>query len=721
MLDLKMFASFVTKLVIGASAVLFPLAAAAGELQPTEKFATIAELFAEEFPGEHLSRAKLDDRIAATAWTNYLASLDYDRVYFLASDIEQFRQEQTLLDDQLQDGGLDFAYRVFEVYKQRVKDRYEYTEKLLDKGFNLEEDEYYRWRRKKASWPKGRKAWNELWRKKIKNDYVQNIVKRRDTGEEEEEEKDAEDGDAPGNGGENGDIEPLTPEESILKRYRQLATVLQDYDAEWVLERYLTAFAHAYDPHSGYMSPTSVDDFNIQMKLSLVGIGALLKSTEGTAEVIRVIPGGPADKDGRLQPGDRIIAVAQGDKEPKDIRHLPLNKAVQLIRGEKGTRVVLTIVPASDPTESTTKKIDLIRDEVELEEQAAKSSLETITHDDTTFKLGVIKLPSFYADLQASIKDKKDYRSSSRDVRRILGELKSRDVDGVLLDLRNNGGGYLPESVYMTGLFIRTGPVVQIRKGWQRNWLGDRNKDVSYKGPLVVLVNRLSASATEILAGALQDYGRAIIVGDSKTHGKGSVQAIVDLRKPEKHGKIKVTTSLFYRISGASTQLKGIRPDIVLPSPSDYMKIGEDHLPNAIEWSRTRPASYSPLADLSQTAVALQRASRRRRASNPGFETYTNLLAKTEKMYDTGKLPLQIKQRKKLAATETRISELQKELSSWEQEEPDTEKDVVLAESLRILADLVQIQGENPYPSLSKKSKDEELGEAISRWFDWFL
>ncbi len=707
------------------AAVLLGSTARADSLRPKEDFSTIARVFAAKFPREHLSRARLNDTIAATAWTNYLASMDFDRVYFLDSDIEDFRKRQKLLDDQIKAGKVDFAYEVFKIYKERVQDRFEYVKQLLEKGFDLEKDEEYRWRRKDAPWPQDRKEWDEIWRKKIKNDYVQSLA-RRELAELEKGKKDSEkpEPETKGEKEENGDsLKPLAPAEEIIKQYKQLNTVLQDYDAEWVLERYLTAFAHAYDPHSGYLSPSSVEDFNIEMKLSLVGIGALLKSAEGTAEIVRVIPGGPADKDGRLQPGDRIIAVAQGDEEPTDIRHLPLNKTVRLIRGEKGTRVILTVIPASDPTASTSKKIDIIRDTVELEEQAAKYHIEEITHEETSFRLGVVRLPNFYADVEASMQNKKDYRSSSRDVRKILDQLREENVDGLLLDLRNNGGGYLPEAVNMTGLFIKTGPVVQIRKGWRKSWLGDQDPSASYSGPMVVLVNRLSASATEILAGALQDYGRAIIVGDSKTHGKGSVQAIADLDENENHGKIKVTTSLFYRISGASTQLKGITPDIILPSPSDYMKIGEDHLQNAIEWTRTHPAHYEPLADLSQTTTQLRRKSRQRRNSNPGFEKYTGLLQKIEKMYDSGKVPLQLEKRIKLATTEHKVSELQEELSEWEREEPDTKNDVVLAESLKILADLSQMQGKQPYPYLASNpgNNTKDISETLSEWLDMFF
>ncbi len=727
----RSFNSFSSGVLCCIAAVLISTMATADSLKPEEDFSTISTVFAKTFPSKHLSRTRLNDAIAATAWTNYLASMDFDRVYFLASDIENFRKQQQLLDNQLKAGQVDFAYEVFEVYKERVQNRFEYVKQLLEKGFDLEKDEEYRWRRKKEPWPRDKEEWNAIWRKKIKNDYVQNAVRKklaeqekaREVVEEKKEKNNKkENSDATENDADN-ELKPLTPEDEIIKQYKQLNTVLQDYDAEWVLERYLTSFAHAYDPHSGYLSPSSVEDFNIEMKLSLVGIGALLKSTEGTAEVVRIIPGGPADKDGRLQPGDRIIAVAQGDKEPSDVRHLPLNKTVRLIRGEKNTKVVLTVIPASDPTASTTKKIDIIRDTVELEEQAAKHSVEEITHEEKSFRLGVVRLPNFYADVEASMQNKKDYRSSSRDVRNILDQIKNDNVDGILLDLRNNGGGYLPEAVHMTGLFIKTGPVVQIRKGWRKNWLGDQDPSVSYAGPMVVLVNRLSASATEILAGALQDYGRAIIIGDSKTHGKGSVQAITDLDEDENHGKIKVTTSLFYRISGASTQLKGITPDIILPSPSDYMKIGEDHLQNAIEWTRTHPAQYVPLADLSQATVQLRKESRQRRDSNPGFEKYIELLQRIEKMYDSGKVPLQLEKRMKLAATERKVSQLQEELSAWEREEPDTNRDVVLAESLKILADLSQIQGKQPYPSLTDNTgeKTKDIAETVSEWLDWFF
>ena len=338
------------------------------------------------------------------------------------------------------------------------------------------------------------------------------------------------------------------------------------------------------------------------MKLSLVGIGAVLQAEDGAAKVIRLIAGGPASQDKREQAlcaGDKIIAVGQGDQEPVDMLHWPLTKMVQKIRGKKGSKVVLVVIPASDPSGSTVKMVDLIRDEVKLEEQAVKWTLHTTTTaDKKEHRLAVIDVPAFYANLRAKKTDP-DYRSSADDVEKALEEIATNNIDGVILDLRNNGGGSLIDSVRMTGLFIPEGPAVQIKESSSRGRiLTDDDDRTVYKGPLVVMMNRLSASASEIVAAALKDYGRAVLVGDSRTHGKGTVQTVVNVGRQPIFGAIKLTTAVFYRISGDSTQLRGVIPDIYIPSPLDHMELGEDSLKYPVEWNRIRGCNYREYDDL---------------------------------------------------------------------------------------------------------------------------
>ncbi len=716
---------------------------------PEAHYERIAKLVARDLPKQHLTSQTLDDQIAHKALERYLALLDYDKVFFTIDDVTGFQGTASLLDDELKQGDLTFAYDLFETFKQRVRTRVDYVNTLLDQGFDFDLDEEYRWRRKDAPWSTDTAELNELWRQRIKNDYLRILVDRELTQEAattnilatalegattnipaptlagttntpptaaEEDSADT-------------DLElDKSPEEIIRERYKQYLMTLEDSDAEWVLQKYLTAFSMAYDPHCEYMSPTSREDFNIEMKLSLVGIGAMLRPEDGAAKIVRILPGGPASRDKReirLRPNDKIVAVAQGDEDPVNILHWPLNKAVKLIRGEKGTTVRLTVIPASDKGGTTTRIVDLVRDEVKLEENAAKSSIHEIELEGRPpLKMGTIKLPSFYADMRRSRRDP-EARSATRDVARLLREFKEADVDGVVLDLRNNGGGSLHEAVLMTGLFIRTGYTVQVRERRGISALPDNDPTIAYSGPLVVMVNRLSASASEILAGALQDYGRAIVVGDSKTHGKGSVQTILSLGRDPAMGSLKITNGLFYRISGGSTQLLGVRPDVIIPSALEYMELGEDTLPNALPWTQIPSVLYSPYSDLAALLPEIQQRSLERRDGSERFQAYMGLLARVEALNKQETLPLNYAQRKDKARSERELTRIQNELLDQEtssdedatptepattpaedpsddasevasDEEADKKPDLVLLEGLNILADLVELSPASP-------------------------
>jgi carboxyl-terminal processing protease len=683
--------------------VAMPACAASKPMEPGAQAAEVAKGFGKAMPQLHLSHQPLDEGIATNALALYLAMLDYDRTFFLASDVEAFMREAPLQVDRLRQGDVSLAFRIFERFKERVRNRVEYADLLIGQGFDCTTEETFAWKRKEAPWPADEAAGNELWRKKVKNEYVARLVAKALAESEKTNSVTRTDAAATStNGASLGRASEadalLSPEVFFRKRYKQFLMVLEDSDAEFVLQRYFTAFAQAYDPHSEYLTPSSSDDFEIGMKLSLGGIGALLQSEDGAAKIEKIIPGGPAARDGRLKPGDKIISVAQDKGESVDILHWPLYKAVGLIRGKKGSKVTLTVIPASDITGARTSKITLVRDDVKLEDQEAKGETLAVVGDDgKTNQVGVIRLPVFYADMKNRTGSGREFKSSTRDVERLITDMKARGVDGLILDLRNNGGGSLAEAVEMTGLFFTSGPVVQVRESRGVQVLQDPDPEVLYSGPLVVLVNRRSASASEILAAALQDYGRAVIVGDSKTHGKGTVQSWQPLDdRNSALGSIKVTTHSFYRVAGGSTQLKGVVPDIRIPSVLDVLDVGEEFLPHAIPWTVISMARYHPVQDLAKRLPGLKVASEARRAKDPRFMAQRDVIERIKAHQMTAGISLNLKDRITLAREEKVLDKVQDEaLGEGESESEATplgllEKDLVLKESSRILADMLR-------------------------------
>jgi carboxyl-terminal processing protease len=658
----------------------------------------IAERVSARLPRVHLNRIPFDDHIATNALMTFVDSLDFDRTFFLASDIDEFRHEAVLLDDQVLEGDVTYAQTIFDRFKERVTNRVAFANALLDEGFDVEKEETYQWKRDKADRAASREEWDDLWRKKVKNEYISRLAaKDTDVGEEETRVDEG----APTATNTVDDVTTdevlLSPEEFVRERYKQFELLIRnDYDAETVLERYLSAFSQSYDPHSSYLSPRGIEDFDISMKLSLVGIGARLQSEDGMAKISSLIKGGPAETDGRLHPGDKIVAVAQGDDPPVSILHWPLSKAVRLIRGEKGTRVVLSVIPVEDATGTRTVQIDLIRDKVKLEAQAAKGDIREIPSSCGLLRrIGVLTLPEFYADFEAARKGDKEARRASIDIKRILDDFSTNRVDGIILDLRNNGGGSLTEAIDISGFFIPFGPVVQVRENRGVSVLSDEDPSTAYSGPLIVLVNRLSASASEIVAAALQDYDRAVIVGDSKTHGKGTVQTVYPLsRLTDNLGSLKVTTASFYRIEGGSTQLKGVEPDIVLPSLYDALEIGEESLPHALPWSQVRETWFRPwMYPVKPLIPDLQVRSAERMEDNPEFEEFLARRDRLRKRMEEEEVSLNLA---------TRVSEIQAEQDlgalrdlPTTDEETDEDKDrpdPILNETLRILVDLIDLQ-----------------------------
>lgn len=663
-------------------------------------FGDVAQRVARRIPNEHFLRLPLDNKVSSATWTNYLNSLDYERLYFTQSDIAEFRNHELLLDEALEDGDLSWAFATYERFRLRVAERVAWIDALLQQPFDLTVPETYHWHRKDAPWPVDAAEQDELWRKKVKNEYLRHHVRQLMASEE-----------PPVyitrtnflgyvlNMPLVQSAPPTAPETQVSKDFHKVQDQVLNNDAEWVMRSFLSAFTHAYDPHSDYLSLSDVEEFEIEMSLSLFGIGALLSSEDGAAEIVRLIPGGPADRDTRdvrLKPGDRIIAVAQEGGTPVDILHMPIKKVVRHIRGEKGTRVVLTVIPESDPSRSTTKTVDLVRDEVKLEDQAASWKLfESAATNETSRRIAVLTLPGFYQDM-GEHEWNEEYRSSTRDVARLLGEMATQSVDGLILDLRDNGGGALEEAVNMTGLFIPTGPVVQVRQGrFMGRSFKDSNPAVAYAGPMIVLVSRLSASASEILAGALQDYGRALIVGDSKTHGKGSVQMIQPVSRDRRAGQVKVTNAAYYRISGRSVQFVGVGADILVPSAFDMMELGEEFLPHSLRCDPVAPDKFRPLEDLSDEAAVLRDLSLVRRASDGDWLAHDKVLQRVRAVQTQRELPLELTARRELAEMEKNVDEMTGRNETLWTVANDTNApphDWVLKETLSIMNDFVALR-----------------------------
>jgi len=535
----------------------------------------------------HFKRTPLNDDISAMFLRKYMESLDYSRMVFLQTDYEEFEAKYgTLLDNLTKRGDVSPAFEIHKRYFNRLKTAHGWLDEIIWGEFDFTLDESFTPNRTKADWPATETEARDLWRKRIKYEVLGTRLGKRRGVEAMK---------AKANNGEivkKSDGTPVKPydikaeKKKIVRRYERFLRVRTEMDSGDVLQVYLTALSNGYDPHSDYFSPLEAENFEINnIKLSLTGIGARLQWDDGYTKLVELVPGGPAIRSKKLKPGDRIIAVAQGEEgAPVDVVEMELDKVVDKIRGEKGSLVRLTIIPADAADDSETKEVRLIRDKIKLTDSLAKGQVIDYPEEDGLRpRLGVINLPQFYKDC-------------ARDVASILERFEQEKVTGVVLDLRRNGGGLLPEAVKVAGLFIEQGPMVQVIDSRRRKQvLQDNDTKIGYDGPLIVLVGKLSASASEIVAAALQDYGRALTVGSLSTHGKGTVQTIMPLnnwvRLPDS-GKLKLTVSKFYRVVGSTTQKQGVTPDIILPTPYDYMDIGEATLPNCLEADHTQKLDF---------------------------------------------------------------------------------------------------------------------------------
>ena len=705
-----------------------------GDLKPQPYYGKVAQEVLVRLERKHVLKRPFDDEMSRRAWTNLVSSYDYSRMVFLKSDIDRFAAMETKIDDALRAGDVSFVYDMHRVFLGRVAERVGYVTNLLNTAdFDFSVDEDYMWRRKDAEWPTTREEQDEIWRKRIKNEML-SIVLNRELDKEEADKEDAKkkkekmDGATDKDGEKKEDAkdkdkdkdddfkEPeLTPKDNLLKRYRQYVQVLTEPDEETVFQRYMSAVCQAYDPHSDYMTPTRKEDFDMDMSLSLCGVGAVLSMDDGALKIVEVMKGGPIDRDKRIKRGDKIVGVAQGDGPMEDVLYKPMRKSIKKIRGPKGSKVVLEIIPRSDPSGATRKRIAIIRDEIKLEEQAATGRVEKVVCDGVTNKFGYVKLPGFYRTFDKH-PDDPSFRSCSFDVAKFVSHFNAIDSQGMILDLRGNGGGALPEAVFLAQLFLWPSyrgnpiPVVLIRdhKGLQALPVFRDQPCFAYRKPLIVLTDRASASASEIVAGVLKDTGRAIVVGDRCTHGKGTVQEVINKLGPEKYGSVKVTTSRFYRINGSSTQVKGVDADINLPSFLEELDIGEDKLPNALPWTRVGGAPHPRVWNLNGYVGALKALSDARLKDNPKYAAHLKLVklfhdnaeAKTVSLERTKRLAKMREEREMRKAEDDAEFDDDEFADTPAPKGKDDRKkdDVVLTEALNILADLVKLTGGNDAP-----------------------
>lgn len=667
------------------SALAVPSTVDPVELYPSTAQARATKLvhyFIDKF---HYRDVRLDDELSNSIFERYLENLDGNRSYLLASDIEEFSRYRTALDEAILEPNLRVAFEVFIRVRERVEERVEFALELLDRGFDFTLDEDVILDRSESSWARDRAALDEIWRKRVKNDWLTLSL----SGKEED------------------DIV-----ETLTERYRRIETRISQLDREDVFQTFINAYVGAIEPHTSYLARRASDNFKINMSLSLEGIGAALQTENEHTIVRRVIPGAPADLSNLLFVGDRITGVAQDDGEMVDVVGWRLADVVDLIRGPKGSVVRLEILPADEPLGGSRRDIRLVRDKVKLEGRAASKTIYEIPTRESTHRIAVIRIPTFYSNLEARARGEEDFRSTTRDVRRILRELRDERVNGVVVDLLGNSGGSLPEAIELTGLFIARGPIVQVRDSLGRVSVSrDPDPDIVYSGPLAVLVDRYSASASEIFAGAIQDYERGVLIGEP-TYGKGTVQRVENLGNSPDLGKLKYTIAKFFRISGDSTQLRGVTPDIVYPTAMDSDSYGERSFENALSWESVKPANYDVSGLDALHVPALRELHRERIRGDVGFEYLRSEAEAAIRMQDQKQFSLKRAERRQTreeldserlgrlnmyrrSVGEQPLSSLEELSSERQTAEPSEISDahrVKQHEAANILSDLIRLQ-----------------------------
>jgi len=660
-----------------------PVAVAAGlttELGPSDRHRTIARRVYDNMERAHYARAPLDDRMSAQIFDLYLEALDGARSYLRASDIAEFERLRLKLDDSIKTGALDPAFAMFARFRERNRERMTYAIGLLDKEPDFSLNESFDFDRERAPWPSSEAEVDELWRLRVKNDALSLEL----TGKPWAETADL-----------------------LRKRYERVVKRIDQISADDVFETFMNAYARAYDPHSSYFSPRNSEEYRIAMSLSYEGIGASLQLVDDYVTVLSILPGGPAAQSDTLSANDRITAVGQGrDGALTDVIGWRLDDVVQLIRGPVNTVVRLQVLPAGAAPGGSERVIEFTRNKVTLEAQAARKEVRKIKRDGQEVNIGVVTVPSFYQDYNARAAGDRNYRSTTRDVRKLIEELRGEKIQGLVIDLRGNGGGSLPEATGLTGLFIKGGPVVQLREtDGSVEVLDDPEPDVAYSGPLAVLVDRFSASASEIFAAAIQDYGRGVVIGQ-QTYGKGTVQNLIPLDRfalgprPE-FGQLTVTIGKFYRVTGDSTQNRGVTPDILLPSLISTDEVGESTRTSALPWDRIPGLQFSGTEHLSPAVALLSRSHEQRSGIDPDFRSLLGDVAAVDQLRQQKTVSLNLNVRKaerekldreRLARENARrAARGLKPLGNIEELDSGESVDVILGEASEIVADMASL------------------------------
>ncbi|GAA3952323.1 carboxy terminal-processing peptidase [Allohahella marinimesophila] len=656
-------------------------------LSPSVAQEKVSRDIARQLQYSHYRTLRIDREVSSKVFDNYLSYLDGQKLYFLESDIKEFEVYRHRLDGALKTGQLDPAFRIYNRLQERLYDRITFALKLLENSsdkLDFEKDETILVDRADEAWPSSEEAMNEIWRKRVKN----SILSLELTGKKDDEIR-----------------------KTLTKRYESQLRRASQTRSEDVFQGYMNAFTGVYDPHTQYFSPRVSENFNINMSLSLEGIGAVLQTDDEYTKVVRLVPAGPADKAGQLKPADKVVAVGQDDDgELVDVVGWRLEEVVDLIRGPKQSIVRLKVIPANAASDDETRVLKIVRDRVALEDQSASKEVLDIERDGKDYKVGVIEIPTFYADFKGAQLGDPDYKHTTADVRKLLKELEQSDIDGLVIDLRNNGGGALQEAITLTGLFIPQGPTVQVRTSDDRIAVhNDPDKNVVYGGPLVVLVNRMSASASEIFAAAIQDYGRGLVVGN-QTFGKGTVQSVRNLAS----GQLKITEFKFYRVSGGSTQHSGVLPDITFPSAIDVAEIGEDALPEALPWDQIAAADFEKVSSFDLYLPELARQHESRMLKNKEYQAILEEIsflaeAKAEKelslVLASRKAQLEKQRKKELSVVNAKRTargedvfedfkayETFVEAEAMRTDKDDDEADLFTKESGEILIDLLNAQ-----------------------------
>jgi carboxyl-terminal processing protease len=648
----------------------------------------------------HYKAMPLDDAMSEKIFDHYFKSLDGEKLFFLQSDVDQFDAARTKFDDAIKNENLTLPFAIYSLYQQRFGERIAYARQLLNTKLDFTVDERFQLDREKAAWPKTEDEMRDLWRKRVKNDWLRlKLAGKDDKG----------------------------IHDTLDKRYENYETRVRKVDSEDVFQMFMNAYATSIEPHTNYLGPRSADNFDISMRLSLEGIGAVLQSRDEYTVIREIVPGSPVGLSGKLKVGDRIVGVAQADSPGfTEVLGWRIDDVVQLIRGAKDSTVRLDVLPADAGPDGKHITVSLVRKKINMEEQSAKKSIIEVPDGAFKRRVGVISLPTFYLDFDARRRGDKDYKSATRDVAKILAELKKAKVDNVLIDLRNNGGGSLTEAVELTGLFIDKGPVVQQRSADGKVEVeSDTAAGLAWDGPLGVLINRGSASASEIFAAAIQDYGRGIIIGEP-SFGKGTVQTLVNFDRnaqpgeKARYGELKMTIAQFFRINGGTTQLRGVTPDVKLPVTSDTENFGESSYDNALPWTSIKPAPFVPAGDLKEIVGPLQKRHDARVAKDKEFQYLEEDMAEVRKLRKENSISLNEAVRRKERDQQEARAKLREERQAAAATAGSAARVKALAAAKRarqddgLQADERNLQSELAAEKAAKDAKDIMLNEAAN-------